>query len=103
MFEEGVVEGEENDIREPTFMVFMGMGGKDPIDFGNAFVPEGGKNGGAAIQKIGAVIHGNHITATLSHEGKWAGVSDHVKDDILAHILRGLAVIWGSYLCKDRK
>ena len=67
MLEKGVIEGEQDNVGEPPFMVFMRMGGKDPVDFRDALVTKLGKNGRTAIQEVRAVINGNHITAALAH------------------------------------
>ena len=88
MFVERIVESEKNDIREPSLVVFMGVGGKDPFNIGDPLVAQVGEDGSAAVQKIGPPVDGHHVATALSHQGEGARVSDYLEDNVRIHDIR---------------
>jgi hypothetical protein len=78
----GIVEREKNDVGEPPLMVFVRVGGEDPLDIRDALVAQVGEDGGAAIQEVGSVVHRHHVATAFSHQGERARVSNHLENDV---------------------
>ena len=85
MFQKGIVKSEKNNVGEPPLVVFVRVGGEDPFDVSDALVTQVGEYGCAAIQEVGSVVHGHHVTTAFSHQGEGARVSNHLENDVRIH------------------